>query len=91
MTGLARATDALHAQVYGIMQEFMAKCGDAGASPHLSQPTALPELKAREGGEFREGPPPNTQGGFGGRGGCGACCIMLLLDALLSSNCDSIV
>ena len=50
-------------------QEFMAKCGDASTSPHLTLPTALPELKAREGGEFREGPPPNTHGGFGCRGG----------------------
>ena len=49
----------------------MAKCGDASTSPHLTMPTALPELKAREGGDFREGPPPNTQGGFGGRGGGG--------------------
>jgi hypothetical protein len=60
----------------------MAACGDASSSPHLSLPTALPELKAREGGDFREGL-PEPRGGFRGRGGggCAPSALHLLLHA----------
>ena len=83
------------------VQEFMAKCGDASASTYLSLPTALPELKAREGGDFREGPLPETRGGFGNRGGSSggcACCrhpclnikeCLLLLGVLEAWTCHS--
>ena len=75
MTMTADGQGAVFDVSSGKVQQFMAKCseaavGDAAARGYLTVPAALPELKARAGGEASAfGGQMQTGGaGYGGRG-----------------------